>query len=340
MKLDNKLKIADAVFSWADRFRVFDIYSLSKKNIRSQVNIIMYHRVGTNKEIWSVDAIDKPNFEKQMKYLIKTHQILSLEKLAQNLIEKKPLPKRTAVVTFDDGYKDNYKNAYPILKKYNIPATIFLTTGHINTDKLFWWDHLGYILLNTKLKQIHLENFGIILPPLLRNNKEAFDVIMERFNSIPEDKKCELIKKLENISDVDIPKEIRKDKTLSWNEVKKMNENKIDFGAHTVNHSILTKISLIQAEYEILQSKKDIEKRLNKPVTTFCYPNGLADDFNSEIIDLLKKNGFICAVTRIPKTITLKTNLYELGRIPPGWSYDSFKFCTSGIYSDLSNILS
>jgi len=163
---------------------------------------------------------------------------------------------------------------------------------------------------------------------------------MEKFNTLPEDKKRDLIKKLENISEVNIPDDISKEKTLSWDEVKEMNENKIDFGAHTVNHPILTKIPLEKAEYEILQSKKDIEKRLNKPITTFCYPNGLADDFNSDIIDLLKKNGFICAVTRIPTIITSKTNLYELGRIPPGWSYNSFKFYTSGMYSSFGNIFS
>ena len=175
MNIDNARKIADAVFNFADRFRLFDIYNITLGNTRSQVKIIMYHRVGANNEIWSVDAVDSSDFEKQIRYLIKTHKIISLEELTKILIEKKSLQKRTAVITFDDGYKDNYINAYPILKKYNIPATIFLTTGHINSDKFFWWDRLGYILLNTKLKKINLEGFGIILPSLLRNDRKVFN---------------------------------------------------------------------------------------------------------------------------------------------------------------------
>ena len=331
----HKPTIADAIISVTNRFGLIDTYSLVKNNLRSQAVIIMYHRVGTNKDIWSIDTTDTSDFEKQMKYLLKTHKIISLEKLARAIIEKRALPKRAAVITFDDGYKDNYTNAFPILKKYNIPATIFLTTGHIGTDNLFWWDKIGYILCNTKLKGLELEDFGHISSPSMNNISQSLDMIIEEFERIPENKKNDLIEKLVKISDVDIPKDIGRDVILSWEEVKEMNENGINFGAHTVTHPILTNLSLKQAKHEIVQSKKDIKKRLWKSVSTFSYPSGLADDFNAEIINLLKENGFICAVTRIPKTITSKTDLYELGRLPPGWNYDSFKFCISGLYSDI-----
>ena len=337
MNSEDKLSIIDTLFIGADYFKLFDTYSFFRRNVKPQVTIIMYHRVDTSKEDWSVDAIDTSIFEKQIKYLKKTHEIYSLENLAQDLLEKKKLPKRLAVLTFDDGYKDNYTNAFPILKKYKIPATIFLTTDHIETDKLFWWDKLGYILLNLKNKEIHLKDFGVIKPSLLKNNSKYFDGIMIKFNAYSEEKKHNFIEELEKILNEDIPKEIGKNKTLTWDEVKEMSENNINFGAHTVNHPILTNISLKQAELEISQSKKDIEKRLNKPITTFSYPNGLASDYNTEIIDLLKKYGFTCAVTRIPNTINSKTSLFELGRVSPGWSYVSFKFCVSGIFTDFSN---
>ncbi|MCK4818805.1 polysaccharide deacetylase family protein, partial [bacterium] len=290
--------------------------------------------------IWSVDAINTSDFEKQMKCLLRTHKIISLEKLARAIVEKRALPERAAVVTFDDGYKDNYTNVFPILKKYNIPATVFLTTGHIGTDNLFWWDKIGYILCNTKLKRLELEDFGDISLPSKGNISQSLDKIINRLNRTPEDKKCDLIEKLVEISDVDIPKGMGRNVILSWEEVKEMNENGINFGAHTVTHPILTRLSAKQAKHEIVQSKKDIKRRLNKPVTAFSYPNGLTDDFNAEIIDLLKESGFICAVTRIPKMIISKTDLYELGRLFPGWNYESFKFCVSGLYSDLNNALS
>jgi peptidoglycan/xylan/chitin deacetylase (PgdA/CDA1 family) len=335
----NLQKNTNGIISIMDRFRLLDTYSLVKNNIRSQVAIIMYHRIGTNKDIWSIDTTYTSDFEKQMRYLKKTYEIISFEKLTQAILEKKTLPKRAAIVTFDDGYKDNYTEAYPILKKYEIPATIFLTTGYIETDNLFWWDKIGYVLCNTKLKKIELEDFGDISPISIDNIPYSLDIILEKFKKIPEDKKKKLIEILVQKSDVDIPRGVGKNLIMSWDNIGEMNENGINFGAHTVTHPVLTNLSLNQAKFEIIESKKNIEKRLDKTVTTFSYPNGLANDYNSEIVKILKENGFICSVTAIPKMVTSKSDLFELGRLPPGDSYKSFKFCISGLYSDLFKVL-
>ena len=156
---------------------------------------------------------------------------------------------------------------------------------------------------------------------------------------IPNEKKNHLVEKLVNVFDVDIPRGLGKDVILSWDEVKEMSESGIDFGAHTVTHPILTRVSLDQARFEISQSKKDIEKRLDKPVDTFCYPNGKSSDFNKNLMDLLKEIGFTCAVTTNPGPRPSKMNLYKLGRLETAWNQESFKFLVSGCYSDASNIL-
>ena len=100
----------------------------------------MYHHIGSKKDGYLLNRTNTSDFEKQMIYLKKTHEIFNFKRLNQVFKEGKTLPKRTAIITFDDGYKNNYTEAFPILKKYNIPATIFLTTGHIETNNVFWWD--------------------------------------------------------------------------------------------------------------------------------------------------------------------------------------------------------
>jgi peptidoglycan/xylan/chitin deacetylase (PgdA/CDA1 family) len=270
-----------------------------------------------------------------MRYLLKTHKIFSLEEIANIISENKSLPKKAAVITFDDGYKDNYTNAFPVLKKYKIPATIFLTTGNIGSNNLFWWDKLEYILVNTKIKRFDLGDFGYIFTPSKGNKFKTLDEIITRFTRVSEDKKWKLINELLEKSDVEIPKDIGKNIIMSWDDVKEMNENGIDFGAHTVTHPILTKISIKQAKNEIINSKRDIEKRLKKSVNTFSYPNGLTNDFNNDIKDLIKESGFVCATTIIPKMTTKKSDLFELGRLPPGNNFNSFKFFISGLYSDI-----
>jgi len=274
-----------------------------------------------------------------MRYLSKTHKILPLNRIAEYLREGRHLNKKVAVVTFDDGYKDNYNNAFPILKKYEVPATVFLVTGHIGSENLFWYDKVRYLIWNTKLKKIKVNGFGDFLLESKSDKLNSSFMIVEKLKKIPNEKKNHLIEKLVNVFDVDIPRGLGKDVILSWDEVKEMSESGIDFGAHTVTHPILTRIPLDQAKFEISQSKKDIEKRLNKPVDTFCYPNGTSSDFNKNIIDLLKAIGFTCAVTTNPATRPSKMNLYKLGRLPNAWNHESFKFLVSGCYSDASNIL-
>lgn len=337
--ISQKQRVANPIINIASRIGFLDTYGLLKGYCSSQITILMFHRIGPVKNAWLLPPTIKSDFENQMKYLNKTHKILTLEELAKCLKEGKPLAKKVAVVTFDDGYKDNYQYAFPILKKYKIPATVFLITGHIDTGNLFWFDKVRYTIWNTKIKRLKLDGFGDFSLNSINNKLQSIHKIEEKFKKIKEEKKNQLIEKLIDISKMDIPHDLGRDIILSWDEVKEMDEGGIDFGAHTVSHPILTRISLEQAKFEITQSKKDIEKRLGKTVNTFAYPNGTPDDFNTKIIELVKDSGFTCAVTTIPTIQASMMNLYKLGRLFPGWNFLSFKFIVSGLYLDVNNIL-
>ena len=334
-----KQRIVNPILFLANFIGFFDIYSLLRGHIKSQAAIIVYHRVGS-KDAWSLDSVSVQGFEAQIKYLNKYYNILSLSELTELIQEKKPLPKRVVVLTFDDCYKDIYLYAYPILKKYSAPATIFLTPGHIGTGNLFWWDKIGYVLWNTKLKSLDLGELRDVSLNSPKDKLSAISLIVGRFKRVPEEEKNALIEKLIHISGVFFPTGIEREVISSWDEVKEMSENGIDFGAHTITHPILTKVSPDQMRYEITQSKKEIVEKLGRPVTSFSYPNGMPADYNSETINILKMNGFTCAVTGIPRMVALKSDLYELGRIEPGVDFRSFKLYVSGLYPDVISILS
>ena len=336
--ISQKQKIANPIINVASHLGFLDTYSLLRGYCRSQITILMFHRVGPAKNAWLLPPTNTSDFEDQMKYLSKTHEILSLNELATCLRGGKPLAKKVAVVTFDDGYRDNYRYAFPILKKYKIPATIFLVTGHIDTGNLFWFEKIEYIIKNTKIKRLELDGFGDFSLNPIKNRLQSIFMIVEKLKKIEDGEKNHLIKKIINISKVDIPHDLGRDVILSWDEVKEMNEWGIDFGAHTVSQPILTRIALEEAKFEILQSKKDNEKRLGQSVKTFSYPNGNYEDFNTKIIDLVKESGFTCAVTTIPTIQASRMNLYKLGRLFPCWSLLSFKFIVSGLRSDASKI--
>jgi peptidoglycan/xylan/chitin deacetylase (PgdA/CDA1 family) len=305
--------------------------------VKQQVPIIAYHRVSMPTDYpWSLTPVTPQKFEQEMIYLSHRYQIISLDELITSFKKSKTLPPKTAVVTFDDGYKDTYLNAYPILKKYNIPATVFLTTGHIGTGKLFWWDKVRYVVWKTKLNTLDLDEFGIYPLNSPGNRLQVANIIEKKLKILPDEEKSKSIDMLIQQSSVDIPSKLGAELVLSWDEIKEMSKNGINFGSHTVNHPILTRIPLEAARKEILDSKKHIEKELGQEVTTFCYPNGEPDDFNSDIEEILESNGIKCAITLTPAAFfSPASRLYELPRIPGTASFDTFKFVTSGLYTDL-----
>ncbi|HQE50420.1 MAG TPA: polysaccharide deacetylase family protein [Fervidobacterium sp.] len=314
-----------------------DGYSFLRRNLTgSQIVILMYHRVSPQNDNWSLKPLSPQSFEGQIKYFCHNFEVIPLEQLVQRILQEKPLPKKAVIITFDDGYKDNYLYAFPILKKYHIPATFFLTTGHIGTGNLFWWDKVSYAIWHTTIGRLDLEELGShsLLSDLDRSH--ANFMITETFKKLPNDKKKSLIKRILNDLDVNIPPELGREIILSWDEVREMSDDNILFGAHTVNHPVLTNLSLEQAKYEILQSKRDIEKELGKEVTSFSYPNG---DFNAEIIELVKESGFTHAVSVFPKLIDSKDNTFTLGRIGAGEDFNKFKVAFCGLLGDTRGVL-
>ena len=133
-----KQNLINPILKITNKLGFLDMYSNIRSYCKSQYIIFLYHRVGPNKSIWLPNSIDIYEFENQLRYLSKTYTFLSLDTLVRYIKKNRQLPNKVAVITFDDGYKDNYTYAFPILKKYNVPATIFLTTGYLNNGKLFY----------------------------------------------------------------------------------------------------------------------------------------------------------------------------------------------------------
>jgi peptidoglycan/xylan/chitin deacetylase (PgdA/CDA1 family) len=281
--------------------------------------------------------VNPVQFETQIKYICQTHRVISLDELAECIIKNRYLPDKSIIITFDDGYKDNYLKAFPILKKYGAPATIFLTTDYIDSGKLLWWDMIGYVVYNTRANCLEVDGFHYSL--MSPNERQITkDLLMWRATKLSEAERTHLIDKLISMSGVKIPPYIGKELMLSWQDVKEMRGSNISFGAHTVTHPIMSKISSQQARNQIAQSKKTIEEKLNLPVTEFAYPNGQSGDFNTDTIRLLKESGLRCAVTTIPKLISPKTDQYELGRIGPGKNLHELRLLIFGPYADLYSL--
>jgi len=294
---------------------IFHLFKfLIKKTKHNSIIILKYH-------------ITPLHFEKEIKYLSKNHTILRLEDLMEAIIKKRNLPYRSVVITFDDGYRNFYTNAYPILKKYQIPAALFLPAGLINTEKMLWWDEVNYLILNHCSETIHYspdlcplslqQKLGKIKLDCLNNRRKAAEILIEELKGIPNKKKELILKDLKVKNRLDKQKNILNKNYLlmTWDQVREVSKNGISIGSHSLTHPILINLEPDEIIKEIKDSKNIIEKEIGKTVNLFCYPNGKRGFFNSFTKEILKKSGFLCACSSIEGTNNLDTDLFELRRI-------------------------
>lgn len=303
-------------------------------NYKKRIRILMYHRISDSYidifPDYSNLAISVKNFEEQMKFVKKNYNVINLEDLKMYFSGTKKLPENPLIITFDDGFKDNYTNAYPILKKYKLSATIFLSIDSIEGGELNWLNSFYYIMNNVKYKDF-VEEFNKLIKSNNSKNSKNKEIIIYKINDNKQTKienyeKIEsLLKSMKNIEKnkiinnlvkkfkLRLPK--AKDYYLSWEQIKKMMKNNIIFGSHTCSHSNLSKLNDNELKKEIYNSKYKIEKRTNKRVLTFSYPWGNKKSYNKKTISFLKQYGYIYAATTKPGFVDKNSNLLELNRI-------------------------
>ncbi len=307
---------------------VFMLRWINQKLFGNQITILYTHRVVEKSDkLYSflkiLDYFTVDEFENRIKYLKKHYKFITLHQ-AVEYIKAEDIPLNCIVLTFDDGYKCNFTRIFPILLKYNIPATIFITTSSINNESVLWHDRLITAMEQTKEQELVIPELKdkVYKIESLNKKKKAYEEI------------CQLLKDKEDIKKKEILDEIIKnlkvdDKTfyecnpmLNWDEVKEMKDSGlIDIGSHTINHPILTRVSLEQAKREIMQSKNDIEQYIGKEVKYFSYPNG---DYNFKLKEVVKSAGYEAAFTVDSNLVNKKFNTYYLSR--KGFSYEEFSF--------------
>lgn len=281
---------------------------------RGGVLILMYHRVLPDGEASSPPLqpgmyVTQSSFEQQIRYLRQNYTILSLPELLAAW-ERRSLSadSRYCVLTFDDGWEDTYTRAFPILRQYRIPATIFLTTAYIGTTRWFWTDRLSYLAWQASRVQVSpgqgreitaaFFSLADVLPTwlirLFDGSREqlagSIDVLIEALKTLPEDRIDVFLDRLAGILDMRIPTQRA---FLSWDEVSEMSRHGVTFGSHTCTHPILTRLPVSEVDQELRDSFASLRARPITFVPVFCYPNG---SYNQTIKSRVQEAGYVAAV--------------------------------------------
>jgi peptidoglycan/xylan/chitin deacetylase (PgdA/CDA1 family) len=263
------------------------------------LTVLNYHRIDDlTPETFQPNVSASPvQFEQQMGYLARWFKVVSLQDVHEWLLGGKSLPPHAALITFDDGYLDNYTNAYPILRKYGFSAVIFLTAGHIGTDAPFFWDLTAYCFAHTTADHISFPDGTELSWKDEAGIQQVSKSWIESLKKLTEDEKQKWVARLPEMLGVAIPHGYFKGLMMSWDQAREMSANGIEFGGHTIHHPILTRIPLERARAEIGGSLERISAELGKPVTGFAYPNGMKADFNGSVTQIVKEAGCLTAFT-------------------------------------------
>ena len=228
-------------------------------------------------------------------------------------------------ITFDDGFRNNLRTAYPILLKYKAPATVFLVTSLIGTSLPPWPEQLYCGFASTKRSFIRFDGRSVSLQTY-QDKTAAFTKIASRLMSLPVERKEAVLQQL-----LDMLGQFAEDYDalgmLDWEEVKKLNDGcLVSFGSHTHTHQILSRCSPERQHFELLTSRNLMLENLGS-ADLFAYPNGTSADYTRETKRLVSEVGYRCALTTIRGANTSKADPYELRRVGvgAGMSFSEFR---------------
>lgn len=274
---------------------------------RRNLLVLNYHGVVKDpkpKEQFSryVNTVSAQEFDAQLAYLSQHYQVLSLDQVQEHFRSQQPLPERSALITFDDGYRNNHDLAAPILMRHNMPAVIFLSTSYIGSNRLLWPDEIGLRV------QSHPDPAQLPLPPGLEaaaghatgssSVSSLIRLIRNRCKHLPN---AQRLKYMDTLRQHTAPVDTSVDEELygfmSWDQVRHLLDCGISFGSHTVAHPILSSLDPQTLAEELTSSKARIESELGRECYSIAYPNGSENDYNDEVMRTAEAAGYRLAFT-------------------------------------------
>jgi peptidoglycan/xylan/chitin deacetylase (PgdA/CDA1 family) len=244
--------------------------------------------------------------------LLKRHfEMVHLDDWARGAAEGQPVPYQACALTFDDGWRDNFEYAWPLLQAHRVPATIYLLPDLVGTRYSFWPNKLARLLSDARNNEVRagwpdwLRQLAVSLPLSMAQ----IDTAIERCKSLHTD--VEMLELLQTVNTVGDPRQGRD--LMNWDEVRQMAASGlVRFGSHTRRHIRLdARAPAAVLQDEIRESRASIERELHMPITSFCYPNG---DHCPEAVELVR-NAYATAVTTHRGWNSLSSDRYLLNRV-------------------------
>jgi peptidoglycan/xylan/chitin deacetylase (PgdA/CDA1 family) len=290
--------------------------SKSQKGLRRRkgpiLTILTYHRVNDEADLY-FPGTPTAVFAQQIDYLRRCYQIVDLHQI----LAGGPIPERAVCLSFDDGYLDNFTHAFPVLKSRRVPATVFLATGFIGTGRVIWHDEVFHAFRTNRKVLLDWPGTAFHNLPLtsVTDRIQTMEGFLEFIRSLDPSDRDATIAILQERLAVGPLTGNGKRLMMNWDEAREMSRQGISFGAHTVNHTLLSTVSGQDLYEELEGSRSALQENLGLVPRIFAYPNGRLEDFGPDSVELLHALGFRAAVTTVPGVNNAASDLFRLSRI-------------------------
>ncbi len=259
----------------------------------SEPIVLMYHRFCAEPQLGYVDA---RTFERQLAHLARHCNVISVSDLDRGLRERQVWRHGTVAITIDDGYRDTFDVAMPLLKRYGMPATVFVTTDFIDGRFWYWQDQIRYLLAAMRQDKTALRIGSRTLSLDLTTESgrwQAWSDIADACYASGHTERVSIIDALSLESGSAVPQRPPAGyEPLSWVQLRDMQQHSIDVGSHGVRHELLTHLSAEQLESELVGSKETIEAHLQTAVGAFAYPFGGEDSQDETVRAAAREAGY------------------------------------------------
>lgn len=288
----------------------------------TRIAVVGYHRVvedftGELQRSIPGTLVSRETFRRQLEEAHRAgFELASLPDALDVMAGRRRAARDLFVVTFDDGYRDVYDNAFPVLKALGVPAVMYLSSGYVGTDRHFAHDRLfrlARVAQERRFRPVYEALPGetpLLLEPVLRGApiSSSLDEFISR---VPGTTLEQVISGLAQQLGLGPDEDLAHCAVMGWEEARAMAAAGITLGAHTVHHSVLTLESPERAGEELAESRAQIERETGVPVMDFAYCNGWYSD---ALVALLVRHGYRSAITTEDRVNRVGGDPYTLKR--------------------------
>ncbi len=298
---------------------------------RTSARVVMYHRFGrTTSPRW----LGADVFEQQVRYVKRNFRTARLDALAVQLGSGRELSPSIVTLTVDDGYRDFIECAYPILRRYGVPATVFVVTRFADQAIWLWFDALHYLVHSAKRGRyiVPLNGRSVSIELGTTEQREAsWHVIADAAVGAGERGRTQILRTVQESLNHALPAVPTPEyRGMTWDELRSLDPELVEIGAHTCTHPILSQCSTEDVLTELTMSKVRLEQELGRPVRSFCYPSGRPEDYDSRVAAAVKQAGYDCGVVAHGSFVRPGSDVLMLERMGAPSEFASFRNLMNG----------